>query len=141
MNLDFTLPALGENIENGEIVNVLVREGDQIAANQPVLELETDKAVLEIPCPHAGRVTKVHIAKGDTVAVGQTLISVESEAAEATDSSPGATGSLPASGDESPIPGATGSLAPHPACRPINPPQPPPAQSPPARPPDAWPGN
>ena len=52
MNIDFKLPELGENVESGDIVNVLVREGDVIAANDGVLEMETDKAVVEIPCPY-----------------------------------------------------------------------------------------
>jgi len=83
MSIDFKLPELGENIESGDIVNVLVSEGQQIAANDGVFELETDKAVVEIPCPNAGKVTKIHCNKGDTVQVGQTLLSVEPSEAEA----------------------------------------------------------
>jgi pyruvate dehydrogenase E2 component (dihydrolipoamide acetyltransferase) len=81
MSIDFKLPELGENIESGDVVNVLVHEGDQIEANDGVIELETDKAVVEIPCAHAGRVAKLHVKKGDTVKVGQTLLTVETEAA------------------------------------------------------------
>ncbi len=73
------LPELGENIESGDVVNVLVREGDQIEPNQGVLELETDKAVIEVPCPFGGKVSKVHVKKGDTVKVGQKLLTVEGE--------------------------------------------------------------
>jgi pyruvate dehydrogenase E2 component (dihydrolipoamide acetyltransferase) len=87
MNTEFKLPELGENITSGDVVGLLVREGDQIVGNQPVIELETDKAVVEIPCPHAGKIVKIHVAKGDRVKVGQTLVSVETEAA-----SPAATG-------------------------------------------------
>ncbi|MGA2617009.1 MAG: dihydrolipoamide acetyltransferase family protein [Thermoguttaceae bacterium] len=76
MDIDFKLPELGENIHQGDVVNVLVHEGDTIAANDGVVELETDKAVVEIPCPHAGRVAKLHVRKGETVAVGQTLLTV-----------------------------------------------------------------
>ncbi|MGA2798399.1 MAG: 2-oxo acid dehydrogenase subunit E2 [Thermoguttaceae bacterium] len=79
MNIDFKLPELGENVENGDIVNVLVREGDVIAANDGVLEMETDKAVVEIPCPYAGKVAKIHVKKGQTVKVGQTLLTIQSE--------------------------------------------------------------
>ena len=82
MNVEFKLPELGENITSGDVVSVLVREGDVIAANDGVIELETDKAVVEIPCPHAGKITKVHVAKGQTVKVGQPVLSVETEAAE-----------------------------------------------------------
>ena len=74
MSIDFKLPELGENIDSGDVVNVLVHEGDAIAANDGVIELETDKAVVEIPCPHAGKVTKIHVSKGDTVKVGQALL-------------------------------------------------------------------
>jgi pyruvate dehydrogenase E2 component (dihydrolipoamide acetyltransferase) len=81
MNIDFKLPELGENIESGDVVNVLVREGDVIAANDGVLELETDKAVIELPCPYAGKVSKIHVKKGQSVKVGQTLLTIDSEAA------------------------------------------------------------
>jgi pyruvate dehydrogenase E2 component (dihydrolipoamide acetyltransferase) len=80
MNLDFKLPELGENIESGDIVNLLVHEGDMIAANDGVLEMETDKAVVEIPCPYGGKIAKIHVKKGQTVKVGQTLLTIESEA-------------------------------------------------------------
>jgi pyruvate dehydrogenase E2 component (dihydrolipoamide acetyltransferase) len=81
MNVDFKLPELGENVTSGDVVSVLVREGDVIAANDGVLELETEKAIVEIPCPHAGKIRKVHVAKGQTVKVGQTVLSIESEEA------------------------------------------------------------
>ncbi len=81
MTIDFRVPELGENIESGDIVNVLVREGQTVETNQPVVELETDKAVVELPSPSAGRVAKVAVKKGDTVRVGQTLLVIEAEAA------------------------------------------------------------
>jgi len=71
------LPALGENIDSGDVVNILVREGDQIEPNQGIIELETDKAVIEVPSPFGGKVSKIHVNKGDTVQVGQTLLTVE----------------------------------------------------------------
>jgi pyruvate dehydrogenase E2 component (dihydrolipoamide acetyltransferase) len=77
MSIEFKLPELGENVENGDVVKVLVREGQVIAANDGVVELETDKAVVEIPCPQAGKVTKIHVGKGDTVVIGQTLLTLE----------------------------------------------------------------
>jgi pyruvate/2-oxoglutarate dehydrogenase complex dihydrolipoamide acyltransferase (E2) component len=77
MNIEFKLPELGEHIDSGDVVNVLVEEGEPIVANQGVCELETDKAVVEIPCPQSGRIVKVHIHKGDTVHVGQTLITLD----------------------------------------------------------------
>lgn len=80
MNIDFKLPELGENIESGDIVNILVHEGDVIAANDGVLEMETDKAVVEIPCPYGGKIAKIHVKKGQTIKVGQTLLTIQSEA-------------------------------------------------------------
>jgi len=83
MNVNFKLPELGENVHSGDVVNVLVHEGDIIAANDGVVELETDKAVVEIPCPHAGRVAKLLVKKGDTIKVGQAILTVASgESAE-----------------------------------------------------------
>ena len=81
MQIEFKLPELGENIENGDVVKVLVREGDGdvIAGNQGVIELETDKAVVEIPCPQAGKVAKIHVTKGQTIKVGQAVVSIEVE--------------------------------------------------------------
>ncbi len=77
MAIDFKLPDLGENIESGDVVDVLVKEGDTIRAEQEVIELETEKAVMPVPCPHAGVVRKVHVKKGDTVPVGGTVLTVE----------------------------------------------------------------
>ena len=62
------------------MVSVLVREGDVIAGNDGVIEVETEKAVVEIPCPHAGKVVKVHVTKGQTIKVGQPLLTIEAEA-------------------------------------------------------------
>jgi pyruvate dehydrogenase E2 component (dihydrolipoamide acetyltransferase) len=77
MNIEIKLPELGENIESGDVVNVLVSEGQTIDANQGICELETDKAVVEIPSPQAGRVEKVHFKKGDTIKVGQALLTLD----------------------------------------------------------------
>jgi pyruvate dehydrogenase complex dihydrolipoamide acetyltransferase long form len=92
MNIEFKLPELGENIQTGDVVNVLVEEGEPIAANQGVCELETDKAVVEIPCPHAGRVVKIHIHKGETLHVGQMLLTLDA----GSDGTSAETGSVPA---------------------------------------------
>ena len=80
MAIDFKLPELGENVESGDVVSVLVKEGDSIQAEQGVLEIETGKAVVELPCPYAGTITKIHVQKGSKVKVGDSLISVETGA-------------------------------------------------------------
>lgn len=77
MAQEFKLPDLGENIESGDVVNVLVSEGDEISAGQNVIEIETDKATVEVPCSIAGRVVKIHVKPGDTVAVGGPILSIE----------------------------------------------------------------
>ena len=81
MPTEFKLPELGENIPSGDIVSLLVKEGDTIRANQEILEIETDKAVVNVPCAIAGRVTKIHVAPGDTVKVGATVLTIEAGAA------------------------------------------------------------
>jgi pyruvate dehydrogenase complex dihydrolipoamide acetyltransferase long form len=77
MSFEFKVPELGENIHGGDVVNVLVREGQVITANQALLELETDKAVIELPCPQGGKITQLHVKKGDSVKVGQPLVTLE----------------------------------------------------------------
>src|SRR4030095_7245834 len=71
----FVLPDLGEGLVEAEIRNVLVKEGDVIKEDSPLLEVETDKAQVEIPSPFAGRVEKIHVQPGQTVKVGQPLVS------------------------------------------------------------------
>ena len=81
MATEFTLPDLGENITSGDVVSVLVSAGDTVTAGQAVLEVETDKAVIEVPCPTAGVVGEVLVKKGETVNVGQPLLTFGAAAA------------------------------------------------------------
>jgi len=74
MPRQFTLPDLGEGLTEAEIVAVLVREGDVIREDAPLLEVETDKAQVEIPSPIGGRVEKIHVTPGQTVKVGAVLV-------------------------------------------------------------------
>jgi pyruvate dehydrogenase E2 component (dihydrolipoamide acetyltransferase) len=71
----FVLPDLGEGLVEAEIRNVLVKEGDVVKEDSPLLEVETDKAQVEIPSPFAGRVERIHVQPGQTVKVGQPLVS------------------------------------------------------------------
>ena len=77
MATEFKLPDLGEGVEAGDVVGVLVAEGDRVEIDQGVVELETDKALVEVPSSVAGTVTKIHVSAGDSVPVGQVLLSVE----------------------------------------------------------------
>ena len=74
---DFKLPDLGEGLTEAEIVQWLVKEGDTIELNQPIVEVETEKALVEIPSPFAGTVEKIFGEVGAKVAVGSTIITVE----------------------------------------------------------------
>ena len=78
--VDFQLPPLGEGVSSADIAEILVAEGDTIDADQVVMELETEKAVMELPCPHAGKITKIHVSAGDTIDVGQTVLTIAATA-------------------------------------------------------------
>ena len=71
------MPDLGEGLEEGEIVSWLVAEGQEVELNQPLVEVETAKATVEIPSPFAGRVATLHAGAGDTVAVGAPLVTFD----------------------------------------------------------------
>jgi pyruvate dehydrogenase E2 component (dihydrolipoamide acetyltransferase) len=74
--MDVKLPKLGEGADSGVVVNIFVKEGDTVAKDQAILELENEKAVASIPSTGAGVVTKVHIKSGDRIGVGARLITV-----------------------------------------------------------------
>lgn len=75
----FNLPDLGEGLTEGEILGWLVAEGDVVTLNQPVVEVETAKAAVEVPSPFAGRVSTLHHPEGATVEVGAPLISIDTD--------------------------------------------------------------
>jgi 2-oxoisovalerate dehydrogenase E2 component (dihydrolipoyl transacylase) len=81
---EFKLPDLGEGLTEAEVLRWLVAEGETIALNQPIVEVETAKAVVEIPAPYAGTVVKLHAGEGDSLDVGAPLISVDTAAGAAT---------------------------------------------------------
>ena len=83
MPVKFALPDLGENIESGDVIRILVNVGDRLAEDQTVIELETDKAVIEVPSSVDGTVTEILVQQGDTIAVGQPILAVETAAAAA----------------------------------------------------------
>ncbi len=80
MPIDFKLPELGENVTAGDVVRVLVAPGDAVAKDQPVLELETDKATIEVPSSVAGTVKDVRVKQGERIKVGQVVLTVEDSA-------------------------------------------------------------
>jgi len=74
---EFRLPDLGEGLPEAELVQWLVAEGDDVTLNQTIAEVETAKAIVELPSPHAGRITILHAAAGDVIAVGSVIMSVD----------------------------------------------------------------
>src|SRR6266508_5304866 len=82
MSRPFVLPDLGEGLTEAEIRAVLVHEGDVIKEDAPLLEVETDKAQVEIPSPMSGRVEKIHVQPGQTVKVGALLVTFADGVAE-----------------------------------------------------------
>jgi pyruvate dehydrogenase E2 component (dihydrolipoamide acetyltransferase) len=115
MATEFTLPDLGENIASGDVVTVFVSEGDVVKPGQALLEVETDKAVIEVPCPPGGRVEKVLVKKGDTVKVGQALVLLGAAgAAPATPPKPVAAPAQPAVAKQPAAPAPAAPVAPPP---------------------------
>ncbi|MEZ5315803.1 MAG: 2-oxo acid dehydrogenase subunit E2 [Vicinamibacterales bacterium] len=86
MASELKLPELGENVEKGDVVRVLVAKGDAVRKDQPVLELETDKATIEVPSSLSGTVTDVRVKAGDQVKVGQVVLVLDT--AGATEAGP-----------------------------------------------------
>ncbi len=84
MATEFKLPELGENIESADIISVLVKKGDHIEKEQGIIEIETDKATIEVPSSVSGKIVEVFVKEGDSVKVGQTIIKVDDNGTAAT---------------------------------------------------------
>jgi len=109
MPKDFILPDLGEGISEAQIVRLMIKPGDRVALDQSLMEVETDKAAVEIPSPYAGVAKTVHVKEGQTVNVGAVIVTIDD----------GAVGAAP-------IP--TGSASDQSASAPVSPPAPQAAQ-------------
>ncbi len=83
MAIEFKLPEVSDGVKTVDIAEIKVKPGDVITAGQAVMDLETEKAVVELECPHAGTVAKVHVTAGQTVAIGAPLLSIEAGATSA----------------------------------------------------------
>jgi len=77
MTTEFKLPELGEDIETGDIINIMVTVGDSVTKEQPLMEIETDKAVIELPAPIDGSIKELHVKKGDNIKIGQLLVTFD----------------------------------------------------------------
>ena len=82
MAYEFKLPDLGEGLTEGEIARWLVSEGQEIAEDDPLVEIQTDKTTVEIPSPAAGKVAHILVAEGEVVAVGTVLVVIGEDGAE-----------------------------------------------------------
>jgi len=80
MATEFTLPELGENIDSGDLVRLMIKPGASVIEGQPVIELETDKAVVEVPSSVSGTVEEIRVKEGDKLRVGQVIFTVENGA-------------------------------------------------------------
>ena len=100
MSLEFKLPEVSEGVTSVDVAEVRVKEGDVIASGAIICEVETDKAVAEIACPHAGTITKVLIKSGDKINVGQPVLLMETSGASA----PAAPAAKPAPAAAAPAP-------------------------------------
>ncbi len=108
--IEFKLPELGENIDQGDLVRLMISPGASIAEGQPVMELETDKAVVEVPSSVSGTVKEVKVKEGEKVKVGQVIFTVENGAgakpaggdSKAASSAPSAAAAKPAAAAKAP---------------------------------------
>jgi len=104
MAFEFNFPDLGEGIAEAELRRWLVKAGDRVAEHQPLLEVETDKAVVDIPSPRAGTISAIHRREGETVLTGELLVTIDepSEQPLLRPRSVGIVGELP-EGEELPV--------------------------------------
>lgn len=105
-SVDFALPPVGEGIDTADVAEILVSEGDTVAVGDPLMELETEKAVVELPSEHAGKITRIHVSEGDTVAVGAIVMTFEAaeSVGKATSTSPPESSSSPSNQSEETAP-------------------------------------
>ena len=93
MATEFKLPELGENIESGDLVRLMIKPGASISEGEPVMELETDKAVVEVPSSVSGTIGEVRVKEGDKLRVGQVIFTVENGSGGGTAPAPKAASS------------------------------------------------
>jgi pyruvate dehydrogenase E2 component (dihydrolipoamide acetyltransferase) len=106
--IEFKLPALGENIEQGDLVRLMVAPGASVSAGQAVMELETDKAVVEVPSSVSGTVQEIRVKEGDKIKVGQVIFTVDGAETKATaGTSAGAAAAAPAPAQQKSVPQKT----------------------------------
>ena len=117
MAIEFKLPEVSEGVTSVDVAEIRVKEGDVIEAGAIICEVETDKAVAEIPCPHAGKITRLLISSGMSISPGTTILEIEpvaagaAAAAPAKPAAPPASAPAPAPAPAAPAPAATAPTA------------------------------
>src|SRR5215468_3371986 len=96
MAFNFYMPDIGEGVVEGEIVAWKVKEGDRVKLDDPLVEVMTDKATVELPSPRAGTIVKIHYKDGQICPVGQILVTIEEDAGTAARAGNGQPGHAPA---------------------------------------------
>jgi pyruvate dehydrogenase E2 component (dihydrolipoamide acetyltransferase) len=100
--IEFKLPELGENIEQGDLVRLMVAPGASVSTGQSVMELETDKAVVEVPSSVSGTVQEIRVKEGDKIKVGQVIFTVDGAEAKSSSKAP-VSAAAPAPVQEKPV--------------------------------------
>ena len=85
---DLLIPDIGENVSGGDVVRIMVAKGDTIKKDQAVIELETDKATIEVPSDQEGTVTDIKVKQGEKVKIGQVILTLDSGKSEASSQKP-----------------------------------------------------
>lgn len=135
MAVEIKIPSLGEGVESGDVLEVMVAEGDAIEKGQSILELETDKATVMVPSPEGGVVKNINCSEGDTVSVGQPVLTIEAfESSAAAAPAPAAPPAPVAAPEPEPAPPAAPTPAPAPVAATPAPVAPTPAPVAPAAP-------
>ena len=84
MPRELRLPDLGEGVTEAQIIRVLVKEGDEVAEDEYLMEVETDKATVQVPSPCSGTAGRVHVREGDTINAGDVLVTFDGDPETAT---------------------------------------------------------
>ena len=112
--MEFHLPELGEGVYEGEFVRWLVQAGDTVKSGQPLLEVMTDKATMEVPAPFAGTITELHVAPGQTIKVGDVVLTYTATGAVEAEPEPAPVeqrATVPAAPRPAPVPATSGNGA------------------------------
>lgn len=107
----FVLPDLGEGLQDAEIVSWYVAPGDRVVADQPLVSVETDKAVVDVPSPRGGRIARIFGQPGDRIDVGEPLVEYEADGASPARDAGTVVGELPTDRDDAPAGAAAASAA------------------------------